>query len=97
MICLTLLVIAMAPFADGTTHIHDWRILPTVIAPSVMMILVFAIALDVTMMRIFMTDAEAAKRRRLKFLVRLQLGVFALLILAWAPVMSKVLDIWPFD
>jgi hypothetical protein len=87
-----ILVIAAAPFADGGEHLYDWRLLPSVVAPSVMMMLVFAIPLDITMSRIFMTDADLAEINRLKFVIRTEAVVYLAMLLAWTPFIARVLD-----
>lgn len=86
-----------APFADGTVYMHDWRLLPSVVAPSVMMMLVFALPLDMTMARIFMSDADAAERVRLRFVLKVEAFAYAAMILAWTPFLVRVLEISPFD
>lgn len=90
------LVILAAPFADGSVHMHDWRLLPSVVAPSVMMMLVFAIPLDITMACVFMADAESPERARLRFVVKVEAAALAAMLLAWAPFMFRVLDFTPF-
>lgn len=95
LLAATAVVIAAAPFADGAVHMHDWRLLPSVVAPSVMMMLVFAIPLDITMACVFMADAEPAERARLRFVVRVEAAALLALLLAWAPFMARVLDFSP--
>lgn len=90
-----MVVILAAPFADGTTHAHDWRLLPGVVAPTIMMMLVFAIPLDVTMARVFLSDAEPAERSRLWFVIKVEGVMYALMLMAWAPFVIKVLDFNP--
>jgi hypothetical protein len=85
-------VICAAPFADGTAHLHDWRIFPSVIAPSLMMMILFALALDITMSRVFMTDAPPPEQRRLGIVIKFDLALLAVMFLAWLPFMTKVLD-----
>ena len=92
LIMVALVIIAAAPFADGSSHLHDWRLLPSVVAPSIMMMLVFAIPLDITMARVFMADADAAEISRLKFIIRTEIAVYVVLIGAWIPFMVRVLD-----
>ncbi len=94
---LTLLLVAVGPFVDGAARVEDWRILPSVVAPSVMMMLVFALPLDITMSLVFRSDADASERDRLAKVVRIEAVLLALLLAAWAPFMAKVLDVWPFD
>ncbi|MEX2480773.1 MAG: hypothetical protein WD928_07920 [Gammaproteobacteria bacterium] len=88
----TLVVIAAAPFADGSVHMHDWRLLPGVVAPTIMMMLVFALPLDMTMARVFMSDASAAERARLRFAIRVEACAFVAMLAAWMPFMLRVLD-----
>ena len=96
LITAAVLVVGAAPFADGSVYMHDWRLLTSVIAPTVMMMLVFAIPLDITMGRVFMADAGAEERARLKFAIRADVVALFAMCLAWAPFMLKVLDFSPF-
>ncbi|MEM7469385.1 MAG: hypothetical protein AAF387_21240 [Pseudomonadota bacterium] len=99
-ICLlgaAIFVTVLAPLADGSVHIRDWRLLPSVIAPAVMMMLMFAIPLDITMTRVFMADAPNEQARlRLKRAIWCDPLVLALMALAWTPFILKVIDFWPF-
>ena len=96
LVIAAVMVIGAAPFADGSVYMHDWRLLPSVIAPTVMMMLVFALPLDITMAAVFMADAEARERKRLKFAIRVDLIAMLAMCLAWAPFMAEVLDFSPF-
>ena len=89
--------IVAAPFADGQAYLHDWRLLPSVIAPSIMMMLVFAIPLDVCMAKIFLTDAGPTERARLGRAIVLEIVVLLVMVAAWTPFMLKVMDFWPLD
>jgi hypothetical protein len=97
MMLSALACIVAAPFATGTTYVHDWRLLPSVIAPSIMMMLVFAIPLDICMAKIFMTDADTREKARLTRAIYIELVVMVVLVLSWTPFMMKVMDFWPFD
>lgn len=95
MMLTSLAVIVAAPFADGNAHVNDWRLYPSVIAPSVMMMLVFAIPLDICMARVFMTDTSNGERERLRRAIMVEAGVLVAMCLAWTPFMLKVLGYWP--
>ena len=97
MMLTALACIVAAPFADGKTYVHDWRLLPSVIAPSVMMMLVFAIPLDVCMAKVFMSAADEHEKARLGRAISVELVVMVALVLSWTPFMLKVMDFWPFD
>jgi len=88
---LALLVALAAPFADGPAVYHGWRMLPTVIAPTLAVVLVFALPLDMLMSRVFMSDQPEPVRARLRRIVRLEAGVLALLVAFWAPFFHALL------
>ena len=90
---ITLLVISAAPFADGGTHLHDWRLFPNVIAPTVMLLLVFALALDMTMARIFMIDATDDEHGRLRTVIWFEFLQLVVMLSAWSPILFKQLNI----
>ena len=91
LLAITLLVIMLSVFADGTTYMHDWRIVPSVLAPSIMMMLAFALPLEMTMTRIFISNAEPAEKQRLNRILELEGSVYFLLIASWTPVFITVL------
>jgi hypothetical protein len=91
LLTIALLVIILSVFADGNTYMHDWRIVPSVLAPSIMMMLVFAIPLEMTMTRIFITNAEPAEKARLQRILKREAIVYLLLIVSWTPFFIKVL------
>jgi hypothetical protein len=90
-------IIAAAPLADGNVHTSDWRLFPSVIAPSVMMMLVFALPLDMTMARIFMSDTTEIERLRLRFVITVEAWAYGALLAAWTPFLLGVLELSPFD
>ena len=97
LLLMVAIIIMTAPFADGEVHMHDWRLLPSVVAPSIMMMLVFALPLDITMARIFMADASQSERERLSFVIKLEIGAYLLMLAAWMPFFVTVLEVSPFD
>lgn len=90
---VTLSIACIGPFLDGTADTHGWRIFPTVIAPAVMMILVFMLPLDMTMARIFLSDADEAHRQRLKSAIKLDAWLMLILLVAWLPFFVRFFEI----
>ena len=80
----------MGPFVDGTAELHGWRIFPTVIAPTLMVMLAFSLPLDMTMLRIFMSGAAAQERARLSFVIRVEAAILLVMLAAWYPFALKV-------
>ncbi len=91
LLCSILLVIVLSLWADGEVYAHDWRIVYSVIAPTVTMMLVFAVPLDITMARIFMSGASDCERKRLRSIIRIEASAYLLMILAWTPFFFAVL------
>ena len=91
---LTFILVVAALFTDGKVHMHDWRLFPNVIAPSIAMMVFFVFPLDMTMAAIFRSSTEADdERKRLSFAIKMDCLFYLLLIIAWLPFMLKVLDI----
>lgn len=85
LIVLTFCVACVGPFLDGTADPHTWRILPTVIAPALMLMLVFALPLDMTMTLVFMSDTTPDKRRQLKRALQIEAAVTVFMVALWTP------------
>ncbi len=85
LLVVTVAVSCVGPFLDGTADPHSWRIIPTVIAPAFMMILVFALPLDITMTLVFMSDTTPERRAQLKRELKLEATAMVLMLLAWTP------------
>ena len=88
---LTLITAGAAPFAGGEVHYTGWRLFPSVIAPTFMLTLLFVLPLDALMARIFMSDADATQRGRYRAIIRIELVLFILLLLAWSPIIFALL------
>lgn len=85
LLLITVCVSCVGPFLDGTADPHSWRIIPTVIAPAFMMILVFALPLDMTMTLVFMSDTAPERRIQLRRELKLEAAAMALMLIAWTP------------
>jgi hypothetical protein len=83
-------IVLVAPLAYGGVHLHDWRLLPTVVAPAVMMVLVFVILLDMLMSRVFMADAGEEDRARLSPVIWIEAVVLLTMIVAWSPFLARI-------
>lgn len=85
----TALLILAAPFALGEAQYHDWRILPTVVAPVFAVMLMFLLPLDMLMSWIF-ARADPQRAPRLKAVIRTEIALIAMLSLAWWPFLSAL-------
>ena len=90
---ITLLVACVGPFLDGTADPYSWKILPTVITPTLMLILAFVLPLDMTMAMVFMTDTVGEQRRHLKSVLKLEAGLTAVLFIAWVPFFLRLFEV----
>ncbi len=82
---LVLFVALLAPAAFAETDLHWPMVVPTVVAPAVAPILFFVLMLDVLMTRVWMSSAGAQGRARLRRAFWFDLGLTAVLVLAWGP------------
>lgn len=85
----TALLILSAPFALGEAQYHDWRILPTVVAPVFAVMLMFLLPLDMLMSWVF-ARGDPERAPRLKAVIRTEIALIAMLLLAWWPFLSAL-------
>lgn len=94
LLALVLLLIFAAFFADGKVYMHDWRLFPSVIAPSVATMILFVLPLDITMSWVFRASTtEEHEKKRLGMVIKIDVILFGLLILAWMPFILTLLDV----
>jgi hypothetical protein len=86
----TFILIGMAPFASEASF-SGWGVVVGTVAPSMTMIMLFALPLDMMMSRIFMTDTEGAERLRYRRILWLELFLMIALILAWRSFIASLL------
>lgn len=91
LVIATVVVILSAPFAGGVEY-RDWRLLPTVIAPTFMMLLVFVLPLDFTMTRVFMTGASGEDRARYRRILWIEAALFVGMLAAWFPFAYRLIS-----
>ena len=87
-----ILLSVVAPLADGTVYLHDVRILSSVVAPTMMLIMVFVLLLDITMSRVFAVDAEEPKKAALHMASWIEAVALCVLLGAWTPFILKLLN-----
>lgn len=86
----TFTLIGMAPFASGAS-LSGWGAVVGIVAPSLTVIMLFVLPLDMMMSRIFMSDAEGAQRLRYRRILWLELFLFLALLVAWGPFIANLL------
>ena len=92
LISLCLVLIGLSFLADGVTYMHDWRLIPSVLAPSIVMMLVFAVPLDITMAFVFRSDSDESEKPKFNKIIRTELIVYCLLLACWTPFFLKILS-----
>lgn len=93
LLAVTFAIAMIGPFLDGTANVEGWRIFPTVIAPAIMLMLVFILPLDMTMARVFMTGADDSERQRLQTAIRMEAWSMVVLLIAWMPFYLRFFEI----
>ena len=89
---LVVLIVICAPFSGGATGHSGWRLLTTVVAPTLFVMTAFVLPLDMLMSRLFMADADEARRERLKRVIRIELGLLMVMLAAWSPFVVRLFN-----
>ena len=90
-ILMTALVLS-APLALLETHKSGWLMLPTLIAPTIVPMLIFVIPLDVTMCLIQMSSKVQMRKRYIR-IIWLDVISLLVLLLAWTPFFWRLVAI----
>ena len=84
-------LIVVAPFSDGPSYATGWALARSVIAPTLFVIMAFVVPLDITMTLVFMSDREGPDRRRLKRIAQVESVLLVAMLVAWAPLVLRLL------
>ena len=93
MLALTVMLALLGPLNDGVTYLSGWRFFTSVVAPAMMVIIVFLLMLDITMARVFAKDAEPARSVTLRRASNTEALALLVLLLAWSPFVLRMLGI----
>ncbi len=85
-------LILLAPFAGGGVRVEGWAIVPTLFAPTLYVVIVFVLPLEMVMSLIFMSDKDGPERRRYQRIILIELVMFLALLAAWAPFVVELLS-----
>ncbi len=91
LVVLVLLLIAVGPFSGGEARVEGFAVFTSVVAPAFYVIMLFVIPLDITMTRVFMGESRGAERARYRFIIRLEVVLMVLMVLAWLPFVLDLL------
>jgi len=97
MLASTVVLAGLGPFNDGTTYVSGWRLLTSVVAPAMMVIMVFVLLLDITMARVFAMDAPPDRQKMLRKASVLEAWLLLGLTLAWTPFLLRMLGVNLFE
>jgi len=86
----TILVIATGPFFGGE-HESTWGFYTNLIAPTLVVLLLFVLPLDMLMTGIFMSEATARDRQRLRHALLVEVVLYSMLIAVWFPLLRSLL------
>ena len=91
MLALIVLLAVLGPFNDGQTYVEGWPLFTSVVAPAMMVIMIFVLLLDITMTRVFASEAEPTRQAQLRFASVVDSWGLLLLVLTWAPFVARML------
>ncbi len=83
---------AMAPWALARTSYEGWALVTTVIVPALVPIFFFVVLLDIMMCAVFLSSSMGEQRARYRLIIRVELILWALLTLAWSPLLLQILN-----
>ncbi len=94
-VALAVLIAASLPlvFLQDTAFTPMWEITIGQVVPALVLMVFWAIPLDILMAKIFMSDQDDTGRRRYVHIIRFDLSLMGILCLAWGPFFVRVLSV----
>ena len=92
LILVTVALSVIGLFAQPSTEIEGWPILFSIVAPSLVVMLVFTLALDLVMNIVFRLDSSIQERARLKIIIKIELSSLLLLLICWSTFTIKLFE-----
>ena len=91
LLVVSVVVLAIAaPFSDGAAQAAGWPLVRSVIAPTLFVIMVFVVPLDITMTLVFRSDRQGPERVRLKRIAQVEAVLLVAMLAAWAPLVVRL-------
>ena len=78
-------IIVLAPGGDVQETRTGMALVSTVLVPALSPMVLMVLLLDALMSRVWMSEQEEAQRKRFRNIIRLNLGLSALLVVAMSP------------
>jgi uncharacterized membrane protein len=91
LIATVVLLAMVGPFSGGRVDLAGFALIFTLVGPVAYAIFIFVLPLDMTMTRLFMSDAEPARRAALKRALITEAVLLAVMLLAWLPFTLQLL------
>jgi len=92
LLSVTAALIALSFFSSGETVYEGWGAIPTIIAPTLVPIMLFVVGLDILMSFIYGLDAEAAVAKRYRWINRINLLSIMMLVVFWAKFFTSLVQ-----
>lgn len=93
LIGLSAFLMLLGPVSGGEVSFEGIALFTTLLAPTFYVVMVFVLPLDMTMTRVFMSDASEEKRTQLRRVIMTEAVLLAFMLLAWLPFVLKLLRI----
>lgn len=93
-VVLALLIAVSLPpvFLQNAAFTPMWKITIGQVTPALVLMVFWAIPLDILMAKIYMTDQDDTVRRRYVDIIRFDLSLMGVLLLAWGPFFLRLLS-----
>jgi len=88
----TVLSILLATRPDQPIVYEGWGFVMTVVNPALMPLWLSGLLLDALMSKVVMGDADAAGQARLRMIIRVELLLAVVLVLAWTPFFMSIMS-----
>ena len=92
LLAIIVILVAAAPFALASDGSGPLGFAVAVVAPVFFVVMLFVLPLDMLMTRIFMLEKEGDERLRFRFIMRVELALYAILVASWTPFVWQLIE-----
>lgn len=89
----SLLTILSAPIASNGVHYEGLLVMPTLVAPSMVPILIFVIMLDIIMSLVFLSQEEGTGKKRFKVILFSNIVLLVVMFGVWGSFFIALLQL----
>ena len=90
LVFFTLLISVTGLFSAPSSELEGWPIITSKVAPSLAVMIAFALMLDIAMSYVFRIDSSMQDKQRLFKIIKIEFSCLLILVSCWVPFFNRL-------